>query len=358
MTIEKRRETESSHSGNFPILQKAERDSDQKKRELDTLLRRNISEYDSEDTSLVVFGSLARREWTTGSDLDWTYLVDGQANSDHLVIAQKINSAIEAEFKEPGPAGIFGNMAFSHEIVHQIGGQWDTNKNTTQRVLLLLESRAVGKESAYDRIIKAVISRYLEEDNHLLSEDGGSYRVPRFLLNDIVRFWRTMAVDFASKQRDRSGKGWGLRNAKLRMSRKLIFASGLLICFSCHLDTDLQKKISTNRNDKNAIKLSLVKHIHDYVRLTPLQVLARSLDAYSVSSAIQTTLFASYADFLTLLDDEKARKNLEELRAEDSRTDPTFIRVKEISRTFQESLDHIFFENEDLKPLTRKYGVF
>ena len=132
MTIKKPRATESSPLGDFPVLQKAERDSDQKKRELDTLLRRNISEYDSEDTSLVVFGSLARREWTTGSDLDWTYLVDGQANSDHLVIAQRINSAIEAEFKEPGPTGIFGHMAFSHEIVHQIGGQWDTNKNTTQ----------------------------------------------------------------------------------------------------------------------------------------------------------------------------------------------------------------------------------
>ena len=45
-----------------------------------------------------------------------------------------------------------------------------------------------------------------------------------------------MAVDFASKQRDRAGEGWGLRNAKLRMSRKLIFASGLLVCFSANLD--------------------------------------------------------------------------------------------------------------------------
>ena len=167
-----------------------------------------------------------------------------------------------------------------------------------------------------------------------------------------------MAVDFASKQRDRSGKGWGLRNAKLRMSRKLIFASGLLICFSCHLDPDLQKKISTNKKDKNAIKLSLVKHIHDYVRLTPLQVLARSLGAYSVPLTVQTNLFASYAAFLELIDDEKARKSLEDLRAEESRTDPTFIRVKDISRIFQESLHHIFFENIYLKPLTRKYGVF
>ncbi len=89
-------------------------------------------------------------------------------------------------------------------------------------------------------MIRGVINRYLEEDNHLLTRDGKRYRVPRFLLNDIVQFWRTMAVDFASKQRDRAGKGWGLRNAKLRMSRKLIFASGLLVCFSSHLDPDLR----------------------------------------------------------------------------------------------------------------------
>jgi predicted nucleotidyltransferase len=38
----------------------------------------------SGDTSVVVFGSLARDEFTDESDLDWTLLVDGQADSDHL----------------------------------------------------------------------------------------------------------------------------------------------------------------------------------------------------------------------------------------------------------------------------------
>lgn len=156
----------------------------------------------------MVFGSLARGEWTSGSDLDWTYLVDGQANSDHLRIAQEIARVLkthEDRFRSPGQTGTFGNLAFSHDIVHQIGGQADTNRNTTQRVLLLLESSAIGREvQAYERVITAVINRYLEEDNHLLTQNGTRYRVPRFFLNDIVRFWRTMAVDFASKQRDRA----------------------------------------------------------------------------------------------------------------------------------------------------------
>jgi len=60
----------------------------------------------------------------------------------------------------------------------------------------------------------------------------------------------------------------------------------------------------------------------------------------------------------SLLDNKESRDNLEVLRAENSRADPTFLRVKNISRAFEESLDHIFFENAHLKPLTRKYGVF
>lgn len=329
------------------------------RRDLDALLSTEIRGYTSQDTSLVVFGSLARGEWTSSSDLDWTYLIDGQANSDHLIIAQEIQRILnehKERFRPPGQTGTFGNMAFSHDIIHQIGGQSDTNRNTTQRILLLLESAAIGKDNgAYERIILGVINRYLEEDTHLLTKDLKRYRVPRFLLNDIVRFWRTMAVDFASKQRDRAGQGWGLRNAKLRISRKLIFASGLLVCFSCNLDSELQAKIST---EKNAIRLNLVRHIRDHVKLTPLEIMSRAIERYDIAEATATEFFSAYAEFLKVLDDSNARLALENLRAPESRTDPTFQRVAEISRAFEHSLDHIFFENPYFAPLTRKYGVF
>src|SRR3954454_3926547 len=334
------------------------REASRKTREnLDSLLSNKIGKYASEDTSLVVFGSLARGEWTSQSDLDWTYLIDGGANSDHLRISQEIQRHLkDAKYWDPGPTGIFGNMAFSHDIIHQIGGQFDTNKNTTQRILLLLESSPIGRRTeAYERVIRAVINRYLEEDVHPLTRDCKSYRVPRFLLNDIVRFWRTMAVDFASKQRDRAGEGWGLRNAKLRMSRKLIFASGLLVCFDARLDPDLNNQIST---DKDAIKLKLVNHIRDLVRLTPLEILAKSIEQYGVSDATAKQLFGAYAEFLELLNDKESRNTLKALRASDSRTDATFRRVRDMSRVFENALDHIFFVNPRVAPLTRKYGVF
>src|SRR5437016_8625696 len=51
------------------------------------------------DTSVVVFGSLARDEYTSGSDADWTLLIDGEADSDHLRISHKIASSIKSLFK-------------------------------------------------------------------------------------------------------------------------------------------------------------------------------------------------------------------------------------------------------------------
>jgi len=43
-------------------------------------LKRALIGLDSEDSSVVVSGSLARDEFTLGSDIDWSLLIDGQAD--------------------------------------------------------------------------------------------------------------------------------------------------------------------------------------------------------------------------------------------------------------------------------------
>jgi predicted nucleotidyltransferase len=53
-------------------------------------LRAALRGIDSDDTSVVVFGSLARNEFTVGSDIDWTLLVDGGADPMHLELTRKI----------------------------------------------------------------------------------------------------------------------------------------------------------------------------------------------------------------------------------------------------------------------------
>jgi hypothetical protein len=340
------------------------------------LLQREVGEkFPSEDANLVVFGSLGRGEWIDWlSDLDWTLLIDGQCKPGHFQIAQDIQEALKKEYRtteagkaeyrfaEPGPTGTFGNMGFSHQLVHLIGGQEDTNKNMTQRILLLLESVPISAVNAHERVLKAIIQRYLEEEPYLVEGGRNRFKVPRFLLNDIVRFWRTMAVDFASKQRDRGGKGWGLRNAKLRMSRKLIFVSGLLNCFSCNLSEELQAKVSTDERDiETARRVNLARlqdHILQRVRQTPLDIVALATMEYGIDGAIAEKLFSAYNEFLGLVADPEKRARLKALRAETSRTDPVFKEVQDFSVRFSDALNEIFFSSPQLGSLTRKYGVF
>jgi len=311
----------------------------------------------SSDTSFVVFGSLARGEWTVNSDVDWTLLVDGEANPDHLKVSQQIKSRfIQAKLNEPGSTETFGKLAFSHELIHQIGGEGDSNKNTTRRILLLLESRAIGNPDAYDRVVKNVLNRYLDNDISFLSRSGQHYKVPRFLLNDIVRYWRTMCVDYASKHRERQGEKWALRNAKLRLSRKLIFASGLLTCFNCYLKPPPEFK--NNLFDLPEHMEPLLLHLKAHVRLTPLEILADALVSFAKpETAIQ--IFDAYDRFLTMMNDGEIRKHLDSLQAKDAHSDKVFNEIETISNKFQNGLNRLFFEeNADIAELTKKYGMF
>lgn len=150
-----------------------------------------------------------------------------------------------------------------------------------------------------------------------------------------------MAVDFASKQRDRGGKGWGLRNAKLRMSRKLIFASGLLVCFDCNLDDDLQKEISTHDRDINLKHLA--NHVWDYVNHNPLDIVASLVQKLNVDTRTCAKVFSAYDDFMGVVSDLQSREALKSLPAKDSRRDAVFAQIRDISKSFEEGLNTIFF---------------
>src|SRR5580704_1430426 len=66
----------------------------------------------SDDASIVAFGSLARDEFTDGSDVDWTVLIDGVANPKHLDLAHRVREVVDAlGARQPGREAIFGNWA-------------------------------------------------------------------------------------------------------------------------------------------------------------------------------------------------------------------------------------------------------
>jgi predicted nucleotidyltransferase len=71
-----------------------------------------LEKFTTEDTSIVVFGSLARNELTAGSDLDWALLVDGIADPEHLEASLEIETCLKSEdVKGPGAEATFGGLA-------------------------------------------------------------------------------------------------------------------------------------------------------------------------------------------------------------------------------------------------------
>ena len=46
--------------------------------------------FSMDEVSVIAFGSLARQEFTQGSDLDWTLLVDGPVDPDHLMLRKEV----------------------------------------------------------------------------------------------------------------------------------------------------------------------------------------------------------------------------------------------------------------------------
>jgi predicted nucleotidyltransferase len=336
----------------FPHIAEARRLTDATLGRLRGLLR----DQDPTDTSIVVFGSLARGEYTSGSDVDWTLLIDARADEGHYKAAREVTQLLKRErFQAPGPTGVFGNVAFSHPILHQIGGQEDTNKLTTQRILLLLEAAAVCRGEALERVIRLVLTRYVEDDRGLLYGSKGEV-VPRFLLNDIVRYWRTVTVDFVYKQRDREG-GWALRNTKLKMSRKLIFVSGLLTCFGFELFPGAEPwRDAGGRLDVER----LVTFLCERVRVPPLEHLAQAALRPGVEPATARALFEEYDAFLGVLADQEKRDHLKELTFADlDRGDALFRETSRSGRRFQEALDQLFFvQDPQLRGLLQVYGVF
>ena len=338
----------------WSAIRKAKQDTAARLADLDATFKEKIAP----DTSLILFGSIARQEMTGGSDSDWILLIDGQALPSHKDEQHKIASELEKlGLAQPGSSGVFGCIVGSHDLVHKIGGEDDLNSNTTRRVLLLLESIPIGNRDAYDRVVRQILNRYLGDDYGLQS-GSGPFRVPRFLLNDFTRYWRTVTVDFVYKQRTQQGRKWALRNAKLRMSRKLVFATGLLRCFLCQLDREAQAARAEISAQPERFEKMLL-YIEQQRVQTPLEILARTTLLFGISDETAGKLFTSYDRFLSILSDDSKREELEVIDRGELNSSRAWTEIRELGREFQAGLSALFFdENKELGELVKEYGVF
>jgi hypothetical protein len=224
-------------------------------------------------------------------------------------------------------------------------------KNTTQRLLLLLESACIGPARAYEHVVESILTRYIEED--LLSPNDTPFRVPRFLLNDFARYWRTMAVDFAHKRRVRQADKWALRTTKLRLSRKLLYSAGLLSCYLCGEQFRAARRTNPYHDARQ-----VTQFLAQLVGTTPLDIVARVvIDSFGETSVAGRDVFNAYDEFLGVMNDEGKRDTLERLRPEEADSNAVFQEARQLGTQFHDALTRLFFEGP-LRDFTIRYGVF
>jgi hypothetical protein len=282
------------------------------------------------DVSVVLFGSWGRRELTEHSDDDWLLLVEREGEAEAELTA--VREILGGGSREPGLQATFGVASSAEDLVQHIGLDDDHNRNLTRRMLLMLESVPVAGDDIHRRCWLAVLDRYL-------AESRTDRRPPRFFLNDVIRYWRTIAVDFAGKHRDDDSK-WGLRNAKLRTSRKVLFAGGLVPILRC----------SALRRDD----------VRDFL-CTQLALPAtdRIADAFLAAEQVDAGVrcLGAYDRWIGMAADADVRDELAGLDRSNAMESTTFVEVRRLGTELQNGLNALLFETA-LAPAVREYGIF
>ena len=196
---------------------------------------------------IYVTGSFGRLEASKYSDLDIFFIHEG--SSCHscsmprikktLLDADLIRAAQELRFPDFSNDGEYLEVHYIDDILNNLGGPRDDFQNHfTARLLLLLESRPLYNESFYENVMKKIIySYYRDYHDH---EDSFS---PIFLINDIIRFWRTLCLNYEHR-RNRLPDDNELKKNKNHLANLKLKFSRLVTCYATIILISINQSIS------------------------------------------------------------------------------------------------------------------
>lgn len=271
------------------------------------------------DISAVIFGSYARLDASTVSDLDHLIVVRNNDIDQSQLREALLETLAELDIPMPNPEGVFNGEVVTESLIENVGSFSDDYRTMSQRLLFLLESRQIFGKDLYEELIEDLLCFYGKD---VVTDPRKNYV---FLLNDLIRYFRTICVNYAyTKSTDE--KKWPLRNIKLRHSRVVMYASliAMLGVLSTYRGADI--------NDR----------LKEFIVLTPLQRLHR---AYLEAGDTGFYKIAGYYDvFLSHLNSGKTRKALTEISYDDRYSHTEFIVLKTNSDALSAELSRFFLD--------------
>ena len=203
---------------------------------LDELRRRigaipSVREYPN--LAIYAAGSHGRGDASTHSDVDLFFIHDDRAMSAivegprvrSITIMAGIVQEMEAMMlPSPSNDGEYLSILSLSRILEHLGGAQDDHLNHfTARMLLILESSPTYGEAAHGSAVAGIMDAYLRD-----YEDHAEVFRPTFLVNDILRFWKTLCLNYENRRNQANQANrikQKIRNFKLGHSR-------LLTCFA------------------------------------------------------------------------------------------------------------------------------
>lgn len=294
---------------------------------------------DESPFDVIAVGSIARLEASQESDFDYLVVVHGLPQKarhakDLLAAVERLREE-QLELKAPGSSGMFGKVISGSDLTERIGLQDDTNLSHSRRILILEESVSLYQPDLHSRLIRLMLDRYLAD-----YDEQTKRGVPRFLLNDVIRYWRTIAVDYQAKRWEERDP-WGLRYLKLILSRKLAFAGTLVPLLLCQSAT--------------VEDLALQFELPALARLARLR--GRLEEEELLEALREVVLIAE--EFAVALGNPEFRDEVKKVRERrDMEANSEFRRMRDRGRELQSLLQRVFFESSALGEASCKYLSF
>ena len=223
-------------------------------------LRNNLSKSDTfvaleEKLTCYVVGSIGRLEASEQSDLDIFFVYNNpddsqkeEANPTNIQRIRLLSDFIRINddlgFEKPSRDGEFLKIIHLSDILKNFGGPSDDYQNLfTARMLLILESKCLFSDEVYDSILNRILERYFRDQKN----PHGTFK-PTMILNDIVRYWKTLCLNFENNrfEAERNGNDFNYpkKSNKLKYSRLLTcFATVIAICSKQDMKQEHMKKI-------------------------------------------------------------------------------------------------------------------
>lgn len=201
------------------------------------LLRNRMEGKFSKNITIFVVGSLGREEVGEKSDLD-LFIISTEEISNlekYKTFALLMEIAEELGFPEFSNDGQYLTIHTLDDLKKFTGSPFDDSQNLfTARMLMLLEGKVLFNEKLFKKVLSQIVAHYLRD------KKGNKDFKPYFLLNDILRYWRTLCLNYEVIRQDKD-RPWRKKNVNLKYSRLVTVFS--TVFYLVTVDNITKKKI-------------------------------------------------------------------------------------------------------------------